>query len=124
MRFCLYSQRSFSISSITLWQLPLCNPTQAIIIWLTKQIISLTRPFIIISNSEMFCGIAVPQKMEHSAEIMFTVGSRFNKVTLGNITYRVTLLKRDSGKGIFLESFRFFQSSHSVGHMRICSSGF
>ena len=43
--------------------------------------------------------------------IMFTVGSRFNKVTLSSITYRVTLLKLVSSKGIFFESFRFFRAA-------------
>lgn len=34
MKFCQYSQSSYSISLKTLQQLPLCSPTKTIIIWL------------------------------------------------------------------------------------------
>ena len=50
---------------------------------------------------------------------MSSVKFCFNKVTRET---PATLLKQGSDESIFLDSFRFFQRSHSVEHLRMFAS--
>ena len=97
MTFYQFFHHNYSISTITLRQLPWHSSIKIIIIWLTKQ-------------------LKTPKKVKHFPE-------NFHGGVLFSYILRVTLLKQVSNIDILLEKSPFFQKTLPAKHAELSCSG-